>query len=679
MTDYRSELDGDPRAEGSTVKRARSQGPGQQDPAPVAVAPRSAAFQVDLRGMVDLLSRHLYSGPRVYVRELLQNAVDAVAARRALDRHCPGRVVLTVGAGTLTCRDTGIGLTVEEASSLLSTIGASSKRDELGLARGDYLGQFGIGLLSCFMVSPSIRVHSLSARPVEPAPGAAQEALPGAAQPAPGADRSGRRPTVVWTGRTDGTYSVGRADADEALSGPGTLVSLTALPGEQWLTAQTVRALVDEFGALLPIEIEVRDGQRTTYHGRGRGPWEMSRVEAASWCEEELGIAPFDLIDLDVPASGLKGVAVVVAQAHPTATAHHTAFVKRMLVSRSAEDLAPSWAYFVRVVAGSDHLRLTASREQLMDDELLETTRQGVGDAVRNWLERTARVAPARFAQFMSAHAVGLRSVALSDEQMLALVVRHLPVETTEGSLTLTDLAALASSGGRTVRYTRTVDQYRALADVASSQGLVLINAGYSFEEEVLSAFLARPELSGRDPGIALVDPSELLDAFAPCTPGEQAEAMDLLMVASRAIDTEDCEVVLRRFEPATLPALYLPDPDLAGRVAARSSAKAASGAWAQVLGVTDPFAASRAPSLVLNRSSSLIARMVATASRAGGCPDETVIQVLRGLYIQSLLASRQPLGPKERAWASQALSSLLDVALTARQPGSDHTEGNPS
>ena len=94
---------------------------------------------------------------------------NPLAARQqpTLDRHCPGRVVLTVGAGTLTCRDTGIGLTVEEASSLLSTIGASSKRDELGLARGDYLGQFGIGLLSCFMVSPSIRVHSLSARPAK--------------------------------------------------------------------------------------------------------------------------------------------------------------------------------------------------------------------------------------------------------------------------------------------------------------------------------------------------------------------------------------------------------------------------------------------------------------------------------------------------------------------------------
>ena len=40
-------------------------------------------FQVDLRGLVDLLSHHLYSSPRVYLRELMQNAVDArLEARR---------------------------------------------------------------------------------------------------------------------------------------------------------------------------------------------------------------------------------------------------------------------------------------------------------------------------------------------------------------------------------------------------------------------------------------------------------------------------------------------------------------------------------------------------------------------------------------------------------------------
>jgi tetratricopeptide (TPR) repeat protein len=43
------------------------------------------AFQVDLRGIVDLLSHHLYGSPRVYVREVLQNAVDAITARRAVE------------------------------------------------------------------------------------------------------------------------------------------------------------------------------------------------------------------------------------------------------------------------------------------------------------------------------------------------------------------------------------------------------------------------------------------------------------------------------------------------------------------------------------------------------------------------------------------------------------------
>ena len=39
-------------------------------------------FQVNLGGMIDILSNHLYSSPDVFVRELLQHAVDAIAAKR---------------------------------------------------------------------------------------------------------------------------------------------------------------------------------------------------------------------------------------------------------------------------------------------------------------------------------------------------------------------------------------------------------------------------------------------------------------------------------------------------------------------------------------------------------------------------------------------------------------------
>src|SRR6476619_6916616 len=110
-------------------------------------------FQVDLRGLVDLLSHHLYSSPRVYLRELLQNAVDAITARRSEQPDAPARVRLYSEGGTLRVEDSGVCLTEADVHNLLATIGRRSKRADPGgiqEARSEFLGQFGIGLLACF-------------------------------------------------------------------------------------------------------------------------------------------------------------------------------------------------------------------------------------------------------------------------------------------------------------------------------------------------------------------------------------------------------------------------------------------------------------------------------------------------------------------------------------------------
>lgn len=141
-------------------------------------------FQVDLRGLVDLLSHHLYSSPKVYLRELLQNAVDAITARRAEEPDAPARVRLFAAEGRLRVEDSGVGLTEDDVHSLLATIGRSSKRAEgLQDVRSDFLGQFGIGLLACFVVAERIRVVSRSARTPD-------------------------APPVEWTARDDGSYTV---------------------------------------------------------------------------------------------------------------------------------------------------------------------------------------------------------------------------------------------------------------------------------------------------------------------------------------------------------------------------------------------------------------------------------------------------------------------------------------
>ena len=198
-----------------------------------------STFQVDLRGIVDLLSHHLYSGPRVYVRELMQNAVDAVTVRGAADDRPALLLVPTDVApdGRLHAMDSGVGLDEDDVRTFLATIGRSSKRDELGLARSDLLGQFGIGLLSCFMVSEDIEVVSPTGRravgPVGRARGRHVRADDAAGRP-----RAGRRPSGLAGRRSGHVRDAGsparhRAPARQRLRrGPGpALRLLPAAPG----------------------------------------------------------------------------------------------------------------------------------------------------------------------------------------------------------------------------------------------------------------------------------------------------------------------------------------------------------------------------------------------------------------------------------------------------------------
>jgi molecular chaperone HtpG len=207
-------------------------------------------FQINLRGIIDLLSNHLYSRPEVFLRELLQNAVDAITARQQCSPAHAGviNLALTAPRGkppTLEVTDNGIGLTEDEIHRFLATIGETSKRDADGKRTGDFLGQFGIGLLSCFVVSNEIVVVTRSARDNNPA--------------------------VEWRGQADGTYSVRVLEADIA---PGTQVFLKCRPGkEELFRADAIKDLALHYGALLPHAIRVTTGRTQFFVNEEGTPW----------------------------------------------------------------------------------------------------------------------------------------------------------------------------------------------------------------------------------------------------------------------------------------------------------------------------------------------------------------------------------------------------------------------
>ncbi|MFE0426353.1 HSP90 family protein, partial [Streptomyces sp. NPDC058953] len=487
--------------------------------------PETNSFQVDLRGLVDLLSHHLYSSPRVYVRELLQNAVDAVTARRAFDPDARIRIRLSAEGGRVSIEDSGIGLTSDEVHTLLATIGRSSKRGgEHGLesARREFLGQFGIGLLACFVVAREIRVVTRSARTPEAAP-------------------------VEWLAHDDGSYTV-RALPDEARPEPGTTVWLEPRPGAaEWLEPRRVEELARDFGSLLPYDIVFADGfgaerpvtDRPAVWDREHSSPTARRVALAGHCAQLFGFTPLDTIDLDLPVAGVRGVAYVLPE--PTSPAHragHRAYLKGMLLTDRADNLLPEWAFFVRAVVDTDTLRPTASRENLYDDESLAAVRDALGGAVRGWLTELAAGDPRRLAAFLDVHHLGVKSLARHDPELFGLMLPWLPFETSDGQVGLEEFAA---AHGRS-HFTRTVEEFRQIAPIAAAHGLGVVNAGYTYDADLLALLpTVRPGVT-----VTELDAGAVTDRLDPVPTEAELALTSFLATARTRLDPHDCDVAIR-------------------------------------------------------------------------------------------------------------------------------------
>ncbi len=632
----------------------------------------TSTFQVDLHGVVDLLARHLYSSPRVYLRELLQNGVDAITARRGLaGEDAPATVRLRpLPEGGLEVADSGVGLTLAEAGELLATIGRSSKRDvELGTGREEFLGQFGIGLLSAFMVADEIELTSRSARRHDDG-----------TWPAP----------VRWRGFADGSYELAEIGPDDpaAPAEPGSVVRLHPRRDmEHWLAPATVTALAQDFGSLLPVDLQVEvrldldaDAPGSPGHEDGAGtvwrrlsghelPWKESHATPAErdaaltrYAEQTLGFTPLARIDLDIPVAGLSGVAYVLPAAmSPTTPSSHRVYLKRMLLGTKVDDLLPPWAFFVRCVLDASALRPTASREGLYEDEVLLATREALGAQVRAWaLAALADDSPAGRA-FLRVHHLAVRALALQDDDMLDLAARVLPFETTEGTGTLTDLQAALPEGARLL-WTPSVEEFRRVAPVAAAQGLGLVNGGYVYDADLLE------RISRRFPRWRLspVTSSDVAQALLEVDPLRELEIAGSVQAIDTALAPQDCEVIVRAFEPSVLPAMLLHDRDGDHERETRATVEAADDLWGQVLaGLSGP---ARSRQLVLNDTNGTVRSLLATTDpqvREAGA---------QSLYVTALLLSGRPLRSSEATLMNGSLAVLLDRAL---HPGTTPLEEN--
>jgi len=371
------------------------------------------AFQAEVQQILHLVTHSLYSNKEIFLRELVSNASDACDKLRfeALDKpelledqaSLEVRLVADEAARTLTIRDNGIGMSVEEAIAHLGTIAKSGTREFMAKLGADQkkdaslIGQFGVGFYSGFIVADRITVESRRA---------------GLA-----ADQG-----VRWVSDGSGAFET------EAITkeGRGTDVTLHLREGEEeFLKAWKLRSIINKYSdhISLPILMRKEEWNAEKQENVLTDEWQTVNKAAALWAR-----AKSDLTDAEYQAF-YKQISYDTADA--LAYTHNRVegrteytqllyvpakapfdlwnrdkrggvklYVKRVFIMDDAEALMPVYLRFVRGVIDSADLPLNVSRELLQESRDVKAIREGSTKRVLSLLEDLAENRQDQYASF---------------------------------------------------------------------------------------------------------------------------------------------------------------------------------------------------------------------------------------------------------------------------------------
>lgn len=581
-------------------------------------------FQVNLQGLIDLLSNHLYSDPGVFIRELLQNGVDAIRARSRNGEPFEGKVTVEVfGSHTLSFHDNGCGLTAEQIDLFLARIGSTTKREELD-AGDDFIGQFGVGLLSCFVVSDEIVLITRSMQEGEP--------------------------PLEWRGKPDGTYQIKRLSRQVPV---GTTVYLKAKPEyETFFEFYEVQDLLRKYGRFLPIPIHLTEGKHDARVNESLPPWQLDKQAAIQYVEETTYAKPMDIIPLRSAIGGVEGIAYILPY---SVSLHeekkHHVYLKHMLLSDKANNILPSWAFFVNAILNTDSLKPTASREMFRENDLFYHVQEELGQCIKQYLIALAGTDAELFKRIVLVHYASLKAMAVEDEELYELFIRHLSFETSFGDMEVSAMLEQHQS----IVVTSTLDEFRQIARVARAQGIMAVNGGYVHDLELMSRLPSAIE--GVE--VNLLDILAFSGRFAQLEGEERLDAEPLIAHTDELLRGYQCQSLIRWFEPADIPVLYTTSQEVNFFKLAEGAEQEANPLFAEIVHAVrselyeEPFA-----KLCYNYNNPLVRKVVALQ-------DPMLQKVcIELMYTQSLLMGNHPLSSEELRLMNESLLQFMNLGL---------------
>lgn len=322
-------------------------------------------MRTSFQGLIRLLAQSLYPEPDVFIRELLQNAHDSIQLRRGHEPEPAGEIRIEVDerARTLSFSDNGTGMDQRDIEEFLSVIGSTGTGGRAReLAARDVavatIGQFGIGLLSAFVVAERIEVHT-------------------------------RKPRAIhawrWVNHGGEDYELEALPADA--QPPGTRVAVTLAPDRTaFLDGRLIRQTVRRYADFLPFPILLNgfgpiNAVNAPWHEPDwRDPIARERSLSA-FLSQRYADPPLLVIPIDLTQPRTLGGLFVPARYTPGGQAGGTVdlFQARMCIRANDPELLPEWTRFVRGVLDCPDLQPTAARDNVMRDTAYHALREALG------------------------------------------------------------------------------------------------------------------------------------------------------------------------------------------------------------------------------------------------------------------------------------------------------------
>ena len=323
-------------------------------------------MQLNFHALATRFGRHLYPEPEIFIRELIQNAHDAIQLRSVRDPACAGRIHIALDShrGAIVVADDGEGMSHTMIEEYLATIGASGTNEmqtvsqRMGCAGVPTIGRFGIGLLSTFAVADRVDIFTRY---------------------------MGSEEAWHWSCGADGGFTL--QPAPEAGDGTQVIVTLNAAAAHL-LDETEIERVIRAYADFIPLPIFLN--QRGPVNAM-RFSWEPTTALSSAQCNPRLGEfierhyreIPLLVIPVDLPKIQTQGFLFLTdkntPEVHPESQVD--LYQERMFLRTCGSELLPQWPW-LRGMLNTRALQPNAARDDALRNDSWHSLRQALGDAV---------------------------------------------------------------------------------------------------------------------------------------------------------------------------------------------------------------------------------------------------------------------------------------------------------